>query len=381
MRRRRSGPALGASLRAAALLVSALAAAGAPASTLRYSLEIPDGQEGAFEVQFPVDNPGTLQVLAEWSGARVLALRVENPGEAPTRWRRSGPSPQVVSVEVPPEACVVGGGDWKLSIRALAARGEAKGTITIDVPDPPTIVKEREAARAPKPPPPRIPESWEVEAKAPAGAGPDLLELYRGVEDLRFELLGSHPDARSDACGWQIDLLRALAGFRERLGAGGAPPSAPTLRYLDRLALAVQRIDDLRRSTDPILAGPEPEESLRRRAWLAVRKERLSPLVEELDSLGEALRKGYVPELVGEAWASRFVACLTACERHFEERARVGSEEAANHDLAEAQWDRFLLARRALAAVARFLQGPPPAPAPAVLGAAPDAPADPARQP
>jgi hypothetical protein len=143
----------------------------------------------------------------------------------------------------------------------------------------------------------------------------------------------------------------------------------------------VQRIDDLRRSTDPILAGPEPEESLRRRAWLAVRKERLSPLVEELDSLGEALRKGYVPELVGEAWASRFVACLTACERHFEERARVGSEEAANHDLAEAQWDRFLLARRALAAVARFLQGPPPAPAPAVLGAAPDAPADPARQP
>lgn len=348
---------------AVALLAMPLSAG---ASTLRYTLEIRDGQEGAFEVQFPVENPGTLQVLAEWSGSRVIALRVENPGDAPTRWRRSGPSPQVVSVEVPPEACATEGADWKLSIRALAARGEAKGTITIELPDPPRVVREREAAAAPKPPPPRTPDPWEVRSAPPDGSAPELVDLYRGVEGLRAALLGPEAAARPDSCGWQIDLLRAVTEIRDRLASGKPAPAPATLRYLDRLAHAVQRVEDLRGSTDPILAGPVPEESLRRRAWLAVRKERLSPLVEELDSLGEALRRGYVPELAGETWTSRFVACLTACERRFDERVRVGSEEATNQDLAEAQWDRFLLAQSALSGVARFLrEEPEPAPAPA----------------
>jgi hypothetical protein len=86
---------------------------------------------------------------------------------------------------------------------------------------------------------------------------------------------------------------------------------------------------------------------------MSLRKERLRPLEAELDSLRETVSRGYIPEVAKESWPNRFVACLTACERNFEERVRLGSEEATNRDLAEAQWDRFLAARVALESLSR----------------------------
>jgi hypothetical protein len=338
------------------LVLAGLVAGTARASAFRYSLEIPDGQERAFEVRFPVEYPGTLRIAAAWSGARVIAFRVDGPGAGATSWRRSGPPPQTISIDVPPEACSTS--EWKLSVRALASRGDATGTITIDAPDAPEVVREREAAQAPPPPPPRVPEPWEVESHPSAGAPPETAALFSSVERMRSSLVGPSAGERADVCGWQVPLLRFATGLRDRLDAHGVLPPDATLRYLRDLAATIGRVEALRTSTDPILAGPVPEESLRRRAWVAVRKETLRPLVAELDALSEALRKGYVPDLAAETWPARFVGCLTACERHFEERVRLGPGEATNRDLAEAQWDRFLLAGDVLESIGRHLKEP-----------------------
>jgi hypothetical protein len=342
-----------------ALLLSAIAAQ-VEASTLRYALEIPDGQERAFELRVPVEHPGTLRIVAEWSGSRVIAFRVDRPDGDASPWRRSGPPPQSISIEVPPEATFPA--EWKLSIRALASRGEAIGTITIDSPDAPEVVRAREAAKLPPPPPPRVPDPWEVEATSRDGASAELKALFESVERLRSALVARKDGASSDVCGWQIALLRYATSVRDRIDSTGALPADATLRYVGRLGATVGRVEALRTSRDPILAGPVPDDPLRKRAWNAVRKESLGPLVAELDSLGEALRRGYVPELAGEVWPPRFVGCMTACERHFEERVRLGANEAANRDLAEAQWERFLLAGDVLRALGRFLVEPAAAP-------------------
>jgi hypothetical protein len=344
---------------ARAFLALVLGAIAAPieASTLRYALEIPDGQERAFEVLFPVEHPGTLRIAAEWSGSRVIAFRVERPGGEASPWRRSGPPPQSISIEVSPDSSEALA-EWKLSIRALASRGAAIGTITIESPDAPEVVRARVAAMAPPPPPPRIPEPWEVEARPRAGAPAEVTALFESVERLRSALVGRGDGAGSDVCGWQVAMLRYATSARDRIDSTGAPPTDATLRYARRLGATVARVEALRTSRDPILAGPVPEQGLRRRAWLAVRKESLAPLVSELDDLSESLRKGFVPELAGEGWPARFVGCLTACERHFEERVRLGADEATNRDLAEAQWERFLLAGDVLRALGRFLVEP-----------------------
>ena len=44
----------------------------------------------------------------------------------------------------------------------------------------------------------------------------------------------------------------------------------------------------------------------------------------------------------------RLVSCLTACERYFEQRARLGEERAGNGDIALTQWPRVLSAGEAI---------------------------------
>jgi hypothetical protein len=44
----------------------------------------------------------------------------------------------------------------------------------------------------------------------------------------------------------------------------------------------------------------------------------------------------------------RLVSCLTACERYFEERIRLGERQATNREIAIAQWERLLAAAEAL---------------------------------
>jgi hypothetical protein len=116
------------------------------------------------------------------------------------------------------------------------------------------------------------------------------------------------------------------------------------LRFLERLAAAVRDVDEVRKLSDPILAAPAPEDPLRKRALEQARRDRIRPLERQLDALSETLRGGLAPGLRDEPWPPRLVACVTACERHFEERARLGDDEASNADLARAQWTSILAA-------------------------------------
>ena len=121
---------------------------------------------------------------------------------------------------------------------------------------------------------------------------------------------------------------------------------------LGEIAASVRLVEELRTSSDPLIAGPPPENPERREIWLAVRRDRIHSLERRLDMTLETLLRGHAPDLEGHDWPLRLVTCLTACERHFEERVRVGEEHAINRDLAWQQWERMLAAAEALQALA-----------------------------
>lgn len=339
---------------AAALLLLGLTAR---AETFEYRIDVRADEPAAFEVPFESVFPGTVSVTAQWKGPRILSLRLEGPGDG-ALWRRSGPSPQAIDVPVDASR-LAAGRTWKVVLRALAARGEASGTIRIEVPDAPEVVAAREKAAAPPPPPPPVPDPWTVAARPPEGADARLAALYRDVEALRAGTYGDDPFHLIDACGWQADLVRWLAGRRDALAASGAPPAPETLRFARDLAAAIAQVESLRTTRDPILGGAVPDDPLRRRAWLAARREALAPYERDLDRLAEAARGGFLPELEPESWPGRLVACLTGCQRHFEARVREGVD-AAGREQTEAQWPPILQAGRTLGSLAGWL--PPAAP-------------------
>ena len=335
------------------LLAPLVLGLAARAETFEYSFELRADEAAAFEVPFESVHAGIVAATVAWDGPRIVSLRLEGPGES-SPWRRSGPSPQRIDVEVD-----AGRAAWKLTVRSLAARGDARGTIRIEVPDAPEVVAAREKAAAPPPPPPPQPDPWAVAARAPDGADAKLAALYRDVEALRASIYGEDPFHVADACGWQDDLSRWLAARRDALASSGAPPASETLRFLKQLSASIGTVESLRTSRDPILAGPVPEDPLRRRAWHAARREALAPYERDLDRLAEATRGGFVPELATESWPGRLVACLTACQRHFEARVREGND-ATGREQAESQWPRILKAGAAAGSLAAWL--PPAAP-------------------
>ena len=89
-----------------------------------------------------------------------------------------------------------------------------------------------------------------------------------------------------------------------------------------------------------------------------VRRDRLEQIESELDEVLGLLRRGHAPELTDEQWPMRLTSCLTACQRHFEQRIRVGEELATNFELTRAQWDRLLAARSALRDLASVSDAP-----------------------
>lgn len=345
--------------------LAALAGSAARSSTSRYLLDVKEGSDSAFEVEIEARYAGTLAIAAEWEGTRILSFRLDGPGEPAVLERRSGPSPQRLEAQLTQEI-LSSGKKLKLSIRPAPGRGMAKGTLTIDVPDAPEVVEERRKAAEPPPPPPPTPDPWTVPAKAPQGAAVATEQLFVAVERYRALVVGRDGQPVPDACGWRSELLRRLAEWRDGVAAGGPGLSVADLRYLERLSATTKDVDGLRDAKDPILGGPVPEDSLRRRAWLQVRKERIRPLERELDALTESLKGGFAPGLQPEAWLPRLIACLTACERYFDERVRLGEEEASNADLTKAQWDSILAAVDALDRL-----GPPPdGPSPSALAPA-----------
>lgn len=323
-----------------------------------YQLELSEGRPLSFEIDLEVRYPGTLVVEANWSGTRVVSLKLEGPNGVVTR--RSGPPPQRMELGVEP-ATDGQAEAWRLSIHALPSRERAEGTLTIELPDAPEVRLQQDLAALPPPPPPPEPDPWTLPRPAPEGLSAPHARLFDSVERFR-SLVVQQGEPRPDACRWQQDLLRYLSELRDgstvesEPGRGLVPE--PTRRMLGRIAEAVRRIGQLQTSNDPLLAGPVPEEPDRRRAWRMLREQRIGVLEEELDRLSGSIRRGHAPELQKEPWTLRLVGCLTACERHFEARVRVGEDQAINRDLALEQWPAILAAARALDAVALLV---PPA--------------------
>jgi len=339
------------------LLLFVLATGGrARAESNEYTVLVREGLPATFEVPFSVPYAGLVVIDAEWKGTRLLFFGVEGPGGVEIA-RRSGPSPQRLDVTVE-DARVAAGTRWKLTVKALAARGEAEGTVRISVPDAPEVVARREAERHPPPPPPPPPPAWAVPAAMPEGTPPEIARVFAGLESYRSAVWP--PDGGPpDACGWQQDFLRFATTARERLGDSGAARDVPTFRYFGRMGAAVRSVEELRASRDPLLAGPVPADPVERRTWLVERKELIRPIERALDELTELLRGGHAPALEDERWVPRLNACLTACERFFDARVRLGDAPSApNRELAEAQWDRIRAAGRVLDALAAL--APPP---------------------
>lgn len=322
---------------------------GARAETLRYALEAPGGRDATFEISIPVEHDGPLVVEGEWIGGRILSFKLVGQDPSGPVVRRSGPSPQRLRLDVK-GAADSPGLPWTLTIRARAGREELRGSLTIVLPEPSPTGPEASAGE-PEPPQRPDPPRWAVATPAPDGAPAALADLFARIEAFRARTVRPDGGHAPDGCGWQTDLLRDLASFRDRRTAGGADLDDGTRALLAALARAVRDVEALRSSEDPLVAGPPPEESPRRRAWLGVRGQRLRPLEAELDTLAERVRRGGLEGFATSPWPQRFVACLTACERHFDERTLLG-EEAPNRSVAEEQWDAFLAAAAALEAAA-----------------------------
>ncbi len=341
--------------------LAAAACLGVPpahATSWDYTISVPDGLQATFELPFPVEYAGPVTIEADWIGPRLLFFGVEGPGCVALA-RRSGPSPQRLELKAD-AATIASGTSWKLTIKALPARGGASGRLRVTAPDAPEVVARREAELHPPPPPPPPPPAWTLARAAPQGATPVLSRVYDAVEAYRAAVLPA-ADGPSDACTWQIAFLKYAAATRERLAETGVAPDVSTLRFFARLSGAIRSVDRLRSSNDPLLAGPVPDDRDRRRDWLIARHEIVRPIERSLDELTELVRGGHAPALEDESWVPRLNACLTACERYFDERVRlVGGQNAPNQELTAAQWERILAALRVFEALGPFLREPHP---------------------
>ncbi len=157
-----------------------------------------------------------------------------------------------------------------------------------------------------------------------------------------------------DVYRWQEDTLRYLAAKRDAAGNGASPLTISTRTAFQRIVEMARTLDGLRDTEEAALPGPPPEDSVRRRAWDRLRHPRFTPVEDELDALMIDLERGHAPELESEEWISSFLSSLLVCERHFEERARLGEQRASNRDLTQRQWSRILAATDAMEALTRI---------------------------
>jgi len=313
-------------------------------------VDIPDRGDAAYEGSFQVDTPGDLLVLASWPGRRVLSFRIEGPGDPPLRLQRSGPPPQRLHIDVGEET-IAAGREWKLFVRALPDRGAVRASVVLDLPErPDPVPPEPPLPDVSAPPPPAaLIEPWLASRGAPSGAPEGVTRMFDAVERFRVTVVSSQGELLPDPCAWQAPFLKHAASIRDDAAASASGAGAER-RCFERIADAIRRVEALRVSADPVLVGRAPADPLERLAWRSRRNELIRPLEQELDDLQQAARDGRCPRLE-ENWPGRLVACLTACERHFDERTRLGDDEAVNGHLVRDQWARILAAGQVLEAI------------------------------
>lgn len=336
------------------MLVVLLAAGGSTirAETLRYAIDLPAGRAVTYQLTFAVRHPGSVEVHAEWSGDRALSLKLTPPGNKYGTLLRSGPSPLDVTTDADGEL-----GEWRLRVHALARRDAGEGLLVIRTPA--AIVEVPRPVTADATPDGPL-ESWMEPPDLPDRVPSSWLTFLDAIERYRTIIAGEGDAPVTDVCQWQSALMRYLAERRGGLLADGVTPARPTADLLTRIAATVDLVERLRTSDDPLVAGPPPTDAALRNAWVKLRTTRIDPVEDELDEVLRLVQRAYAAELDEEPWPVRFVSCLTACERYFEQSARLGETRAENRDLALAQWPRILAASRALAELAAVEARPAP---------------------
>jgi hypothetical protein len=338
------------------VLLALIWSLGAPAraETLRYSLEIPDRDSVTYLLDLDVRHPGKLIVRAEWSGTRSLSFKLTPPGRAHGTLLRSGPSPQELETTI--ESKGFSAGAWTLRIFALPDRGNGEGSLVIELPGaepeaPPASTQTPEPVDRAEPAP------WMQPFRLTSPVRTDWIPFLDATERFRTELFGHDYRFPHDVCQWQTPLMRYLADRRASLLSGSSLPSETTAKFLDHLASAITSVDLMRTTDDPLVNGPAPDDPSLRNAWVKLRTVKINPVEDQLDQLLSLLRRGHAPDLEDEEWPLRLVSCLTACERYFEQRARVGEKRAGNRDLALKQWPRMLSAGEAISTLVDLAPG------------------------
>ena len=318
------------------------------AETLRYGLQIPDGDSVTYLLDLDVRHPGELTVKADWNGPRNLSFKLTPPDRAYGALLRSGPSPQEMETTIKAEGFRAG--VWTLRIFALSGKGLGEGSLVVELPGPRSKVpevEEREAETIHRP----EPEPWMRPFHPSSPVRTDLVPFLEATERYRANLFGRDYEAPHDVCQWQAPLMRYLAESRASMLSGSTRPSETTGEFLKHLATAIDSVDEMRRTKDPLVNGPAPGDTAMRNAWLKLRTRKIRPVEDELDQLLSLLQRGHAPDLDDEEWPLRLVSCLTACERYFEQRARLGEKRAGNRDLALTQWPRVLSAGQAISSL------------------------------
>jgi hypothetical protein len=318
-----------------------------PAATFEYALDLPADQRLGYSIEFEVVHPGLLKVGADWSPPRVLVFRLERPGQRDLRL--SGPPPRNWELEVAIDE-IDRDAPWTLVISGLPSREASRGRLVIDLPDPSRTEEPEPTSPAPSAPEPDV---WKLPVQTPTDLNQAKRRLFEATERFRRDVV---EETAPDDYDWQDGMLRFLATRRDRAQPTGVEPS--TREMFRRIVEAVELLDRLRQAESEPLSGPAPTGGLSRRAWLAVRDPRFTPAEEELGNLLDALNRGYAPEMEQQRWFTSFLSCLIVCERHFEERARLGAQRAANGDLVQKQWPPILSAVQALDALVAL--SPPP---------------------
>lgn len=338
------------SIRLAGLLLSvaacpAAAAAPPPAPPLHYLLDLPANRTLSYEIEFEVVRPGRLRIEAHWAPSRVLAFRVERPGMP--AFRRSGPPPLEFELPVASED-VRRDEPWTLTIGGLRDREASRGELFIHLPagveepapTPPALPRRSD-------PPPSL-DPWMMPATAPSDLDGTRRRLFESAERFRLAVVA---DEGADADGWRSALLKFVTAYRDESLKQESVLQRPTRRLFQRIGETVRKIERLSLQPSQPLGEPPPQGGLRRRAWDSVRDPRFVPVEAELDAMLIELQRGHLPELDAEPSFSSFLSIVIACERHFEERARLGPEHAGNETVVRNEWAAVLVAAAALEAL------------------------------